>query len=837
MDEKDGGQRAPIVQLEEGDGLDIFSGLGYLASTKHSGVRDYVIEKLEETPLSKIEFFLPQLCHLHSVIQGSDAEQLMTFIVANCSESVHFCLKTLLTLQSALDYAQTAEQRRRHMDLMHNCETTFVNVQQLGTAVRKKRAPSQPTGESGSQSKTIVRTRGASLEDCLRENHFSFATPQRSSGQATAAKTTAAASDSMSPAAPAVKQASAQDATTTSGSTPPARKDRTAGVTLRAATTDETSRAPTAESPESESRTGSGKTENSASSRSADETKDTSNPASSFHPGSVATKTPRPRPSTGVRKNMQLKRARSDYLNAELQFLKDLNQISEVLVKVRRKRRNQCLHACLRKLNSKLPSGLYLPGRGVDERHYSVYRILYRQCRSLKSRDKAPYLLVLEVLYTGKKCGERGIIECLNAIETETANNSPKFFGQDRQLLNLIADELRAELPASFSGEALTRHLAKNALRYARKYKRTNEKKHSATDLELLAKQFGNNLLAAGHIESCKSSATTGAEEDLGSLPDLGMAELIVKQATEYRVKGRKTAEPNGAGSDPFGEVWSVRKEYLRKMSPVGSSSNWDLVSVIFKGGDDLRQEVLAMQLIQICDDVFQSAGLPLQLRPYEVMVTSPDSGIIETIQDAISIDSLKSDVPNFTSLADFFEDYFGERGSPKHQQAQRNFVESMAAYSLVTYLLAIKDRHNGNIMIDREGRIIHIDFGFMLNNSPGGNSNFESSPFKLTQEYVEVMEGEDSKAFAYFKLMFIRGLLELRKHVQKFEVAIKLMMEKSNMACFAPTSVEDLKTRLALGMDERRCVEFAIGLVEESINNWRSVQYDEYQRITNGIR
>ena len=79
-----------------------------------------------------------------------------------------------------------------------------------------------------------------------------------------------------------------------------------------------------------------------------------------------------------------------------------------------------------------------------------------------------------------------------------------------------------------------------------------------------------------------------------------------------------------------------------------------------------------------------------------------------------------------------------------------------MAGYSLVCYLLAMKDRHNGNILLDDSGHVVHIDFGFMLSNSPGG-VNFESAPFKLTRELLEVMdsnsEGRPSQLFDYFKV------------------------------------------------------------------------------------
>lgn len=41
---------------------------------------------------------------------------------------------------------------------------------------------------------------------------------------------------------------------------------------------------------------------------------------------------------------------------------------------------------------------------------------------------------------------------------------------------------------------------------------------------------------------------------------------------------------------------------------------------------------------------------------------------------------------------------------------------------------------------------------------------NFETAPFKLTKEYVELMDGTNSIAFKYFTELMISGFLELRK-------------------------------------------------------------------------
>lgn len=56
-----------------------------------------------------------------------------------------------------------------------------------------------------------------------------------------------------------------------------------------------------------------------------------------------------------------------------------------------------------------------------------------------------------------------------------------------------------------------------------------------------------------------------------------------------------------------------------------------------------------------------------------------------------------------------------------------------------ISHITCAYFRHNGNILLDSYGRIIHIDFGFILAHSPGNNMRFESSPFKLTEEFVDV--------------------------------------------------------------------------------------------------
>jgi phosphatidylinositol 4-kinase len=106
-------------------------------------------------------------------------------------------------------------------------------------------------------------------------------------------------------------------------------------------------------------------------------------------------------------------------------------------------------------------------------------------------------------------------------------------------------------------------------------------------------------------------------------------------------------------------------------------------------------------------------------------------------VPDSSSIDALKKG-NGCLSLARHFENTFGA-GSAAHDRAVSAYISSLAGYSVLSYLMNIKDRHNGNILLLRDGHIVHIDFGFFFSIAPGGIT-FESAPFKMTRDFHELV-------------------------------------------------------------------------------------------------
>lgn len=287
---------------------------------------------------------------------------------------------------------------------------------------------------------------------------------------------------------------------------------------------------------------------------------------------------------------------------------------------------------------------------------------------------------------------------------------------------------------------------------------------------------------------------------------------------------------------NPFETTWETTTKQIKENSRFRRFTSLTIKSFLAKANDDLRQELMTMQMIKKFHKIFKEANLPLHLHPYEIIITSKSSGLIEFLPDTISIDALKKMLPSKCLISKFYRSHF--KNTFIH--AQKNFCESLAAYSLVSYLLSIKDRHNGNILIDTKGNIIHIDFGFILGISPGGNLNFENAPFKMTKEYIRLLDGEESEIFFYFKSIFLRGLIEARKHVDTFINIVETMAKGDKMPCFAYGSnkeiINSFKDRFMIGKTDNEIISMVDELIYRACNSWRTYQYDIFQKLTNGI-
>ncbi|KOG96909.1 1-phosphatidylinositol 4-kinase [Saccharomyces eubayanus] len=306
-----------------------------------------------------------------------------------------------------------------------------------------------------------------------------------------------------------------------------------------------------------------------------------------------------------------------------------------------------------------------------------------------------------------------------------------------------------------------------------------------------------------------------------------------------------------GIDTSYLGEDWATKKERIRKTSEYGHLENWDLCSVIAKTGDDLRQEAFAYQTIQAMANIWVREKVDVWVKRMKILITSANTGLVETITNAISVHSIKKaltkkmiedaeldDKGGIASLNDHFLRAFGNPNGFKYKRAQDNFACSLAAYSVICYLLQVKDRHNGNIMIDNEGHVSHIDFGFMLSNSPG-SVGFEAAPFKLTYEYIEILGGIQGEAFKKFVELTKKSFKALRKYADQIVSMCEIMQKDNMQPCFdagEQTSVQ-LRQRFQLELSEKEVDEFVDNfLIGKSLGSIYTRIYDQFQLITQGI-
>ncbi|XP_003375501.1 putative ribosomal protein L3, partial [Trichinella spiralis] len=503
-------------------------------------------------------------------------------------------------------------------------------------------------------------------------------------------------------------------------------------------------------------------------------------------------------------------------LTPELEFVRSLMAIGNRLRSIP-DRNTRCtrLIAELAMLNLNLPARVWLPLYSSEFCHLIV-RIPPNAGVILNSKDKAPYLLYVETVDI------------------------------DAELLFPASSKLYPDgkLGRELSKSAENLHSADwNNCEIQPKPVYSSFSSISANgDDDDLHKQFVFEKLTICDTLS-QMSVDSNASGDSREPSALVSASDIRRRLTESL--SAPTKQLKHSTEDPsasiLSEPWDEKLKRVRESSPYGGLSGWRLLPVIVKTGDDLRQELLAYQILRQLQDIWKLEHVPLRLKPYRILVVSRDSGMIEPIVNAVSLHQIKkhqiADAKANHTLLDYFKKKFGDFNSEEFLTAQNNFIRSCAAYCLVCYLIQVKDRHNSNILLDTEGHIIHIDFGFILSSSPK-NLGFESSPFKLTDEIIEVMGGCESEMFHYFKILMLQGLIAARKHHDRILSLVETMLSGSQLPCFrgGATVMRDLRARFHTNYTDEKLHALVDDMVETSRRSITTRLYDNFQYFTNGI-
>uniref|UniRef100_A0A7N8WK85 Phosphatidylinositol 4-kinase beta n=1 Tax=Mastacembelus armatus TaxID=205130 RepID=A0A7N8WK85_9TELE len=494
-------------------------------------------------------------------------------------------------------------------------------------------------------------------------------------------------------------------------------------------------------------------------------------------------------------------------LAPQREFIKSLMGIGKRLATLPTKeQKTQRLISELSLLNHKLPARVWLPTAAFD---HHVVRVPHTQAVVLNSKDKAPYLIYVEVL------------ECENFETSSVPIRIPENrIRSTRSVENLPDCGMTADQRAgSFS-------LVPN-------YDNDDEA-WSVDDIGDLQVE-----LPEVHTNSCDNISQFSVDSitSLESKEPVFIAAGDIRRRLSEQLAQAPTTfkrDPEDPSAVALKEPWEEKVRRIREGSPYGHLPNWRLLSVIVKCGDDLRQELLAFQVLQQLKSIWEQERVPLWIKPYKILVLSSDSGMIEPVVNAVSLHQVKKQ--SQLSLLDYFLQEHGAPTTEAFLSAQRNFVESCAGYSLICYLLQVKDRHNGNILVDAEGHIIHIDFGFILSSSPK-NLGFETSAFKLTTEFVDVMGGPDGDMFNYYKMLMLQGLIAARKHMDRVLQIVEIMQQGSQLPCFHGSStMRGLKERFHMSLTEEQLQLLIDQLVDGSMRSLTTKLYDGFQYLTNGI-
>ncbi|GLD49567.1 phosphatidylinositol 4,5-bisphosphate 3-kinase catalytic subunit alpha isoform-like isoform X2 [Lates japonicus] len=240
---------------------------------------------------------------------------------------------------------------------------------------------------------------------------------------------------------------------------------------------------------------------------------------------------------------------------------------------------------------------------------------------------------------------------------------------------------------------------------------------------------------------------------------------------------------------------------------------------IIFKNGDDLRQDMLTLQIIKIMENIWQNQGLDLRMLPYGCLSLGDCVGLIEVVRSSHTImqiqckGGLKGALQfNSNTLHQWLKD---KNKGEMYDMAVDLFTRSCAGYCVATFILGIGDRHNSNIMVKDDGQLFHIDFGHFLDHKKKKfGYKRERVPFVLTQDFLIVIskgsqECAKTKEFERFQEMCYKAYLAIRQHANLFINLFSMMLGSGMPELQSFDDIAYIRKTLALEKSEQEALDY----------------------------
>ncbi len=233
----------------------------------------------------------------------------------------------------------------------------------------------------------------------------------------------------------------------------------------------------------------------------------------------------------------------------------------------------------------------------------------------------------------------------------------------------------------------------------------------------------------------------------------------------------------------------------------------------IFKHGDDLRQDQLILQIITLMDRILQQENLDLKLTPYRVLATSSKHGFVQFIESSAIAEILNKE----GSIQNFFRKHNPCESGPYGIQPEvmDTYVKSCAGYCVITYLLGVGDRHLDNLLLTQNGKLFHIDFGYILGRDPKPLP----PPMKLSKEMIEAFGGMSSEHYQEFRKECYTAFLSLRRYANLILNLFSLMVDASvpDIALEPDKTVRKVQDKFRLDLSDEEAVQYMQSLIDVS--------------------